>query len=104
MVARAAPILASVVLALLIIQPVDAKHCTTYSTSTTDLEYTVIVVDVVGIIYYPIIYCHEENDCEWWWAVGPMYVETNGIPGLQRGDYIKNDTCHGMIQPDWFPF
>ena len=97
---RAATLLASAALALLLMQPVDAAHCTTYSTSTTDLEYTVIVVDVVGIVYYPIIYCHEHNDCEWWWAVGPMYFESNGIAGLQRGDYIKDDTCHWMIVAD----
>ena len=96
MVSRAGPLLASIVLALLVIQPVDAAHCTTYSTSTTDLDHTVIIVDVVGFVYYPII-CRDI--CEYW-AIGPMYFETNGIPGLQRADRIKDDTCHGMIEPD----
>lgn len=29
-----------------------------------------------------------------------VYQETNGIDGLQRGDSVVNDTCHGTIPAD----
>jgi hypothetical protein len=29
-----------------------------------------------------------------------VYEESNGIDGLQRGDEIVDDTCHGMIASD----
>lgn len=29
-----------------------------------------------------------------------IYYETNGIPGLQRLDWVVDDTCHGMISGD----
>lgn len=29
-----------------------------------------------------------------------VYEESNGIDGLQRGDPVVDDTCHGMISPD----
>lgn len=29
-----------------------------------------------------------------------VYEEANGIAGLQRGDELVDDTCHGSIAPD----
>lgn len=29
-----------------------------------------------------------------------VYQESNGIEGLQRGDPVRNDTCHGTIRAD----
>lgn len=29
-----------------------------------------------------------------------IYQESNGIPGLQRADAIRDDTCGGILQPD----
>ena len=99
MVARAAPLLASVLLALLVIHPADAAHCTTYSTTATDLDYAVVVVEAGGILYYPITYCRGE--CQYWFSANFIYFESNGIPGLQRADVVKDDTCHGMIEHDF---
>lgn len=31
-----------------------------------------------------------------------IYYESNGIDGLQRGDSVVDDTCHGMIEADHF--
>lgn len=33
-----------------------------------------------------------------------VYQETNDIPGLQRRDSVKDDTCGGQIDADTFPF
>ena len=32
-----------------------------------------------------------------------LYQESNGIPGLQRGDEVVDNTCHGMIEADTWP-
>ena len=97
---RAGPILASAILALLVIQPVDASHCTTYSTTRTDLDKGVIVLGVEDFVYFPIVFCFSE--CDGPSSVGYAYWESNGISGLQRGDDIKDDTCHWMIESDSF--
>ena len=33
-----------------------------------------------------------------------IYQESNGIPGLQRGDEVVDDTCGGAIQSDTIVF
>lgn len=43
------------------------------------------------------------DDCSWWCVTGYMfwvYEESNGIPGLQRGDENVDDTCGGAIRAD----
>lgn len=95
---RAGPIIASVALALLVLQPVDAAHCTTYSTTVTDLNEGVVVIEIAGGLYIPITVCHAQ--CTYGWSVGWYYAETNGIPGLQRIDPVKDDTCHWSIEAD----
>lgn len=85
---------------LLSLQPVLAQHCKTYSTSISDLEAGVIVVPVdldavLGIFYIVYDVCQPECILSYW-----VYDESNGIPGLQRGDVMHNDTCHHMIASD----
>lgn len=38
--------------------------------------------------------------CELWGYWVLVYVESNGIPGLQHTDELRDDTCHGLIRPD----
>lgn len=33
-----------------------------------------------------------------------VYQESNGHPGLQRGDEVYDDTCHGMVEADTIVF
>ena len=66
----------------------SAEHCTTYSTSVPELDTT----QFGGAYYW-------DNDV----VVGVstwVYEETNNIVGLQRGDEVHDDTCHGMIEAD----
>jgi len=30
-----------------------------------------------------------------------VYQESNGLPGLQRGDHVVDDTCGGQIEADF---
>lgn len=86
---------------VLTLAPVDASHCVTYSTSRTDLEARTIVIEVGEVpttddfhyAYYDA--CHP--GCLFSFGT---YQESNGIPGLQRGDGFVNDTCHGLIPAD----
>lgn len=81
-------------LMLAFLTPADASHCAGWSTSAADAE-------AGG--YYVV------DDCFLGWCslLGPsvdgalwIYEESNGAPGLQRGDEIQDDTCHGMIAAD----
>ena len=69
--------------------PAGADHCTEPSTSDPE-------VDAGG--YYVDYDCPTVDDlCGYsiW-----IYEESNFIPGLQREDTVKDDTCHGMISGD----
>lgn len=70
--------------------PAQASDCATWTTSETD-------ADAAG--YYVINDCWH-NDCAKAFFSIWVYEEANGIPGLQRGDEVVNDTCHGQIQAD----
>lgn len=94
---RAGPLVAGIVLTVLVVQPVDAAHCTTWSTSKTDLDETTIILGVENAVYLPVTICR--STCTYG-AVGPLYFEANGIPGLQRADPRRDDTCHAMIEAD----
>ena len=83
----------SVVLALA--SPVGAEHCT--GPQQSEHELTTCVAGMFPCYYVDNDACSPE--------CGPglnvwIYEESNGWPGLQRGDEVDDDTCHGMIEPD----
>lgn len=86
---RAAVALA-LALALVLALPAGAAHCTTWNTEDAE-------VDVLGRYYHDadLVCLNTEAICSFW-----TYEESNGIPGLQRGDEVADSTCHGMIAPD----
>ncbi len=95
-----ATLLLPLAFALALANPVGADHCTTWSTDP-DVELDTNPTGV-GPRYYV------DNDpvnlpcCPFgsWW----VYEESNGIPGLQRSDEERDDTCHGMIRADTIIF
>jgi hypothetical protein len=74
--------------------PVDASHCTTWTTTREEANTNPLGVDGIRTLYV-------FND-ETWCCLFSIWVyeETNGIPGAQRGDEVVDDTCHGMIASD----
>ena len=81
--------------AVAIALPVGAEHCETWTTSepVSDLSF-------FGLPYYlDHDLCQDYMICPTW-----VYEETNGITGLQRGDDIVDDTCHGQIESDAIVF
>lgn len=64
-----------------------ADHCATWSTSNPEADTT-----TMGGPYYVDL----DGIAEGIW----IYEESNGLPGLQRGDEMKDDTCHGSIESD----
>ena len=84
---------------LAIAVPVEADHCTTFSTSAPDHD-TTVDADGVPRYYVDIDYCHvSQNNNECLFSIW-LYEETNGIDGLQRGDEVVDDTCGGLIEAD----
>lgn len=87
-------LLAPVLLLVALSAPAIAQHCT-----EPGEQEDAISTCVAGL--EPCFYVDDDN-CEpecghfnvW------IYQETNGHPGLQRGDEITDDTCHGMIEAD----
>lgn len=86
--------------------PATAGHCTTYSTSQTSVYWNLGMGEPGPISTATLgelgLHVHCMNwgmfmDCA-------FYAETNQIPGLQRGDDIRDDTCHGAIAPDTWVF
>lgn len=88
--------LALLAAATLLLPSAVAGHCTTWSTSVTD-ETQVVVEFPVDVVfrYLAIDKCTPECLFSVW-----VYPEANGIPGLQRADEMRDDTCHGMIDAD----
>lgn len=57
----------------------------------------------IGFGHYFIPEVHGTVETECLFSVW-TYTESNDIPGLQRGDEVKDDTCRGMIQSDTLTF
>jgi hypothetical protein len=72
--------------------PVEASHCSMWETARPE-------VDVLGLYYVDHDHCHPDCIDNVW-----VYEESNGIPGLQRGDEWYDNTCHGMIPSDTIVF
>lgn len=77
----------------LLLTSANAEHCSSYSTSTPEVDTT----HNGGSWYIDNDICQPECAKPITW----IYEESNGIGGLQRGDEIVDDTCHGMIEADW---
>lgn len=77
---------------LLLAPPVDASHCETHHTNPATLDTG---PGLPARYYVDVDHC---DICGWTYIV--VYEESNGIPGLQRGDKIVDDTCHAAIRPD----
>lgn len=72
-----------------------AEHCESWSTSQPEVD--------AGAYGYYVDYdppCQMEAVCEGVF----VYEETNGAPGLQRGDEHIDDTCHAAIAADALVF
>ncbi len=83
---------------ILALAPAQAGHCSTWSTSEDGEDMLIVINPVLGWYH---VWDHCQPDCIYsYWA----YEETNGIPGLQRGDEVVDDTCHGMIAADTIIF
>lgn len=68
--------------------PAVAGHCTRFTTSVTGDTQVVLDVDGAYVVGDRTI------------ARAFVYEESNGIPGLQRADAGRDDTCHGQIAGD----
>lgn len=80
--------------------PAEAAHCTTYSTTTTDIEARTIVIEFDDLLNDGLYFYYDacQPDCLGF-SFG-FYDEVNGIPGLQREDELVDDTCHGLVRAD----
>ena len=89
-------------LALLLAMPASAHHCATWTTSNAIAAGDHYVYD--ACVEYATT-GQAGMECAMWgpWDVW-VYEESNGIPGLQRGDEILDDTCHGLIRADTIIF
>ena len=74
----------------------SASDCTTWSTSHPEVDTT--DANPLGRTYVDNDLCQPECLFSVW-----IYFEANGIPGLQRGDEVVDNTCHGMIESDVIP-
>lgn len=84
-----------IILILALSIPAGADHCAGYTTSQPELDTT---ATPVGRYYFDHTSCQMEN-CPPWGAFW-VYEESNGLPGLQRGDEFHDDGCHGDIEYD----
>lgn len=98
-------ILLTLAMMIALAMPVGAEHCVTWSTHAPEVD-TKIASEAAGLDRYyvaddcfPLIACPMEPIFSLW-----IYEESNGIEGLQRGDEVYDDTCHGMIDGDTIVF
>jgi len=77
--------------ALAIAMPAGADHCVGYTTSAPE-----VADSTSGATYYvDNDLCQPDCIFSIW-----VYEESNAIDGLQRGDEVIDDTCHGLIEAD----
>lgn len=89
--------MATVAALILALAQAEAAHCTTYSTSTTDLDAGRIVIELWIHPFDYVFFDVCQPNCAF--SMG-FYFEGNGIEALQRGDHRVDDTCHGLIEAD----
>lgn len=75
---------------LLAVMGASADHCAAY---VGNPEF--VVPTPLGLFYADNDLCQLECMFSLW-----VYQETNGFDGLQRGDPVVDDTCHGTIRAD----
>lgn len=122
-------LVAPLALLIALANPVGAEHCTTWTSSTTTDRMLVIEGPYLLFDYFVTDLCQvPPGDPTTWPSPGLygryvpfpgwdhngdgsadgclfsiwLYYESNGIPGLQRGDWVVDDSCHGMIESDSF--
>lgn len=78
--------------------PALAWHCEEPTTSPAEID-TCLAPRTPSCVYVDIDPCQPECGPLIW-----VYQESNGVPGLQRGDEIVDDTCHGEIEADTIVF
>ena len=90
---------------IMLSQLASADHCTTYSTSSTNVPEGGMIVVPIALGIVPNVFYAVNDICQpscvfsiW------VYEESNGLPGLQRADDIAVDTCHDMFLPDTLVF
>ena len=81
-------------IALALALPAGAEHCTTWSTTTPEIDSDPLGLGVAPRFYVDDDLCHMCLFSIW------VYQESNGIPGLHRGDEVVDGTCHGLIAAD----
>lgn len=87
-----------IALIALLALPAQAEHCRTWTTTDPDVD-TGIAPGVARYYFDADATSSCYDFCTYW-----IYEEANGIDGLQRGDEIRDDTCHGMIRADTIIF
>lgn len=85
---------------LLSLPAAGAEECA-LTTSTTDGSQVVVdtTTNDAVVHYLAIDLC--QPDC--FFSIWP-YREYNGVPGLQRADEMRDDTCGGLYEGDGFEF
>lgn len=78
--------------------PAGADHCTEPAQSEHELNTCVANV-AAPCFYFDNDACQPECGFNVW-----IYQESNGVPGLQRGDEYTDDTCHEMVPADTIIF
>lgn len=100
---RAPPVALTLALALALALPATAQHCASWDTMnaiTVDKYYVIEDCWLAPFIGAHGPWCQNDGPFMGLW----IYEESNGIPGLQRGDEWHDGTCHGMIEPDRIVF
>lgn len=98
---RHVPILLAILVAVGSAAPALGEHCTTWSTRDFVYADTAPASEATGQPrYYVDSDCFAFVVCPWQTFSLWIYEESNGIPGLQRGDEEIDDTCHSMIEAD----
>lgn len=90
-------VLPPLLLALALAGTGAAGHCASWSSTTADVD--TCQAGASPCYYVSIDFCQPDCHILVW-----VYEESNGVPGLQRGDEVVDNTCHGMIPADTIVF
>ena len=90
--------LLALVFAVALVPPAGAEGCVP-GTSTSSAEMTVIELPGCNNTVCYVVVDHDASGC-----MGAVWVypESNGVPGLQRADECRDDTCGGMTEADTY--
>ena len=98
-------VLAVALVAILALQSAVATTTCTVPTSTPTLQVDRLTESGVTLgsgVSRSATYYLFMDDCDGDCLPLPfIYQETNGVKGLQRQDYARDDTCGGFVPADW---